>query len=997
MSVIEKNISQFIQNQFPDVYREEGENFVEFVKQYYMWMEEPDNALYHSRRQMEYKDIDETVDEFLVMFKQKYLSDIQLDTASQTRKLIKHSLDLYRAKGTERAVDVFFRSIFGVDAEVYYPGDDIFRLSDGRWVKPTYLEVSSSTYNKEFVGKQIQGVASGATAFVERYIRRKIKSKYIDILYISAINGDFQTNELITLPGQNLRGIPKVIGSLTSMQIIAGGANFAVGEIVTLNTDNGVQGKGRVSVVSNLTGTVDFKIDDFGWGYTANSEVLISEKVLYLQNVRTVSTGRGLHFDIFETIKQPAANISIINANNDVSGLSNGTMLYTYYSNNVVAGIGKVMAYTANGATNGEIYVAEIKNTLGTVIEPSANLTGSVSVTEVSTPIAGYSSTTVNSNVVTGTGTFFSADLKVGAIVKTYVFDSSNGVFIGSELKKISSIANNISLTFTTNASFTSTNVSIVLQGGKIVTGTSTAFNTDFVYGDIVAIHSNSTNYYLHSVNAVTNSTYMTLQDDVVFTNAAANFAKVTYSNTIYVSTNTSSANINTRTDKSTTANVIGVSSNIVIYTANQNLGVFANTEYVYQLNAGGDEIARAKVRAVQSTIGANSLYSLSDSTGVFIPDSVYPIRTRYANGLPTGKTANLISVDLTVGVVSVNTAFVNTAYNYIAGTNSLSNATLTRVSSGVLADFGISNNMQYPETVYIGSEPVSDYLYVNINALRYGFKHYPAANGGTEYIEDCFDNQAYTFGGISALVSVNPGKNYDVAPFVLIYEPLTAQNQYYDYVFEIIDPSAIFKEGEIIEQDITGGTTSGLVKSANLTHVFVRRIQYANQFELNKLITGKSSKASANVISISTDTLSLPIGLDAIVLSNVQSSNGSVTKLDVYDSGFGYINDEDTTFTSADGTRAGLARISLGKQGQSEGYYSNRKGQLSDSKYIFDGEYYQEYSYEIRSSISPDKYKEMLKKVIHVAGTKSFAATVVMRVANSSPNVIAEIEKTEL
>ena len=263
MSVIEKNISQFIQNQFPDVYREEGENFVEFVKQYYMWMEEPDNALYHSRRQMEYKDIDETVDEFLVMFKQKYLSDIQLDTASQTRKLIKHSLDLYRAKGTERAVDVFFRSIFGVDAEVYYPGDDIFRLSDGRWVKPTYLEVSSSTYNKEFVGKQIQGVASGATAFVERYIRRKIKSKYIDILYISAINGDFQTNELITLPGQNLRGIPKVIGSLTSMQIIAGGANFAVGEIVTLNTDNGVQGKGRVSVVSNLTGTVDFKIDDF--------------------------------------------------------------------------------------------------------------------------------------------------------------------------------------------------------------------------------------------------------------------------------------------------------------------------------------------------------------------------------------------------------------------------------------------------------------------------------------------------------------------------------------------------------------------------------------------------------------------------------------------------------------------------------------------------------------------------------------------------------------
>ena len=159
--------------------------------------------------------------------------------------------------------------------------------------------------------------------------------------------------------------------------------------------------------------------------------------------------------------------------------------------------------------------------------------------------------------------------------------------------------------------------------------------------------------------------------------------------------------------------------------------------------------------------------------------------------------------------------------------------------------------------------------------------------------------------------------------------------------------------------------------------------------------MTGKSSRTTANVVSISPDNLSLPIGLDAVVLSNVQSSNGSVTKLEVYDSGFGYVNNEDATFTSADGTHSGLARISLGKFGQSEGHYSNRKGQLSDSKYVFDGEYYQEYSYEVRSSISPDKYKEMLKKVVHVAGTKSFSATYIMNIANTSPNVISEI-KTE-
>ena len=991
MTVIEKNISQFIQNQFPAIYREEGETFVEFVKQYYAWMEDPGNVLYHGRRQIDYKDIDDTIDDFVVMFKQKYLADIQLDTVTYTRKLVKNSLDLYRAKGTERAIDVFFRAVFGTDAEVYYPGDDVFRLSDGKWIKPKYLEISTSKYNNYFVGKQIVGINSGATAFVERYIRRKIKSKYIDIFYISAINGEFETNEQVTLSGEVLKDIPKVIGSLTSLQIIAGGGNFVVGDIVSLNSDNGVQGKGRVSGISDLIGTIDFKIDDYGWGYTQNAEVIISQKVLTLQNVKTVETTRSLQYDIFETIKQPTANISIINANNDISALANGTMLYTYYSNNVVAGIGRVMSYTANGATNGEIYVAEIKNTVGTVVEPAANSTGTVSVTEISTPIAGVSTSNITSNTITGVGTSFSSDLKVGAIIKLYAYNSSNGAFLGSQVNKISTIANSTQLTLSTNAIYTSTNVSIVLQGGKIITGTSTAFNTDFVYGDTVAVYSNSSNYILRTVNAVTNSTYMTLQQDMTFTNAAANYAKVTYANNLYIGANTYKANVTIRVDNSTTANIMGVSSNLVIYTANQNLGAFANNEYVFQVNSLGYEIASAKVKTTQSTIGANSIYALSNSVGVFLPDSTFPVRTRYANGLVTGKTANLVSLDLTVGVIDIDNTFTNTTYNYIYGTNSLSNATLIRISSqGVFANMAISNVMQYPETLHLGSEPVANYLNVPLNSVRYGFLYNPSANGQTEFIQDCFNDLEYTIGGISSIISVNPGKNYDITPFVLIYDPLIAQFNLHDYVIEIANPTQTFTIGEVVTQEVSGAM--GIVKSANITHAVVRRIQYANIFDTTHQLSGKLSKASANVISVSPDNLSLPIGIDAVVLANLQTSTGSVTTLEVYDSGFGYANNEDITFTSADGTHSGLARAGLGKYGQSEGFYVNRKGQLSDSKFIFDGDYYQDYSYEIRSSISPDKYKEMLKKVLHVAGTKAFSATVISQVANTSSNVITEI-----
>ena len=113
MSLIQKNISNFIESQFPDIYKEEGPIFVEFVKNYYEWLEDKNfnsnsAVTYHSRRILDYKDVDDTVDEFILYFKEKYLKEIQLSTVSQTRQLIKHSLDLYRSKGTERAVDLFF-------------------------------------------------------------------------------------------------------------------------------------------------------------------------------------------------------------------------------------------------------------------------------------------------------------------------------------------------------------------------------------------------------------------------------------------------------------------------------------------------------------------------------------------------------------------------------------------------------------------------------------------------------------------------------------------------------------------------------------------------------------------------------------------------------------------------------------------------------------------------------------------------------------------------
>jgi hypothetical protein len=49
----ETEISDFIEQQFPEIYREEGPFFVEFLKQYYTWLETDSlSPVYQARRHL---------------------------------------------------------------------------------------------------------------------------------------------------------------------------------------------------------------------------------------------------------------------------------------------------------------------------------------------------------------------------------------------------------------------------------------------------------------------------------------------------------------------------------------------------------------------------------------------------------------------------------------------------------------------------------------------------------------------------------------------------------------------------------------------------------------------------------------------------------------------------------------------------------------------------------------------------------------------------------
>lgn len=278
MSSIEKYISPFIAQQFPAFYNAQGPNFIAFVKAYYEWLEQSNNTIFHARSLIDYNDIDRTADSFIEDFKYQFIQSLPQNTLANKRLLIKHIIDLYRAKGSPRAVELLFRMVFGEDIDLYVPNEYIFKPSDNIWKIPQYIEVTSHPNINQLAGTQIQNVGNTAFGVVDTVSSKIINGRTVNILEITNLRGDFtigdgvyQTNgTAITLVNPI-----RITGSLTAVAISDGGRDYAVGDILNI-AGSGAEGKARVSSISDtFTGALTYTIADGGSGYTTNAVITV--------------------------------------------------------------------------------------------------------------------------------------------------------------------------------------------------------------------------------------------------------------------------------------------------------------------------------------------------------------------------------------------------------------------------------------------------------------------------------------------------------------------------------------------------------------------------------------------------------------------------------------------------------------------------------------------------------------------------------------------------
>jgi hypothetical protein len=147
--------------------------------------------------------------------------------------------------------------------------------------------------------------------------------------------------------------------------------------------------------------------------------------------------------------------------------------------------------------------------------------------------------------------------------------------------------------------------------------------------------------------------------------------------------------------------------------------------------------------------------------------------------------------------------------------------------------------------------------------------------------------------------------------------------------------------------------------------------------------------------------------GSDATINGNVVIGTGLVDTVRILNSGLGYHTKvEDIALyndTQSNTSQLSTATINLGGVGSQEGFWADRNGFLDSNKKIQDSYYYQEYSYEVKSSKALDKYKKILKDVFHPVGNELFGRSLLLSIDDtqqgsiSNPQTIYRILGSEL
>lgn len=261
------SVSPYVASQFPEFVRENHPRFLEFMKAYYQWMESQNNVLFDAKRLLEHQDIDTSEGQYLEQLFREFLTNIPRNVLADRPTLLKNIKQFYRARGTEKSYKFFFRFLYNLNVEFYYPRTDILKVSDGKWIQQKVLRVFALEGDASGLRSQrIRGVQNGSTAYVERVVLI-LEGDFIGyelILNNSSITGEFSPEEIVETEGGAIQA--RISAVPLSVDVGSPGSGYTAGLKFQVN-EVGYGAEIEITSVTPTGGIESAHVNRYGLGY----------------------------------------------------------------------------------------------------------------------------------------------------------------------------------------------------------------------------------------------------------------------------------------------------------------------------------------------------------------------------------------------------------------------------------------------------------------------------------------------------------------------------------------------------------------------------------------------------------------------------------------------------------------------------------------------------------------------------------------------------------
>jgi len=121
----------------PQYLRDGASNLISFMEEYYDYLNREGFASYELRHAIGENDIDVTSEKYLDAIQGEIAKVVPNSTVVDRNTLYKRIIHYYRIKGTPESVNFFFQIMFDSIVEVYYPSNNLFKLSAGTYDSPS--------------------------------------------------------------------------------------------------------------------------------------------------------------------------------------------------------------------------------------------------------------------------------------------------------------------------------------------------------------------------------------------------------------------------------------------------------------------------------------------------------------------------------------------------------------------------------------------------------------------------------------------------------------------------------------------------------------------------------------------------------------------------------------------------------------------------------------------------------------------------------------------